>query len=55
MWNVFTAFDYRFSKLLSGLVAWKVLDYDVDRGSGAERFKYDMIHSGPMFALVFHW
>jgi len=55
VWNVSAAFDYRFTKLLSGLVGWKVLDYDVDRGSGAETFKYDMNHSGPLFALVFHW
>ncbi len=55
VWNVFAAFDYRFTKLLSGIVGWKVLDYDVDRGSGAETFKYDMHHSGPLFALAFHW
>jgi hypothetical protein len=51
VWNVFAAFDYRFTKLLSGIVGWKVLDYDVDTGT----FKYDMNHSGPLFALAFHW
>jgi len=55
VWNAALAFDYRFTRLLSGFVGWKVLDYDVDRGSGAETFKYDMNHSGPLFALVFHW
>ncbi|MCP4765720.1 MAG: hypothetical protein GY875_05555 [Gammaproteobacteria bacterium] len=35
--------------------SWRVLDYDVDKGSGADRFKYDMNHSGPLFALAFHW
>jgi hypothetical protein len=55
VWNVFAAFDYRFTKLLSGLVGWKVMDYDVDSGSGADTFKYDMKLSGPLFALAFHW
>lgn len=55
MWNALVAFDYQFTKLLSGFVGWKVLDYDVDTGSGAETFKYDMNHSGPMLALAFHW
>ena len=55
VWNAFAAFDYEFTNLLSGLVGWRVLDYDVDRGSGADRFKYDMNHSGPLLALAFHW
>jgi hypothetical protein len=55
VWNVALAFDYRFTKLLSGLVGWKVLDYDVDTGSGADTFKYDMRHSGPLLALAFRW
>jgi hypothetical protein len=55
VWNAVLAFDYRFTKLLSGFVGWKVLDYDVDQGSGADTFKYDMRHSGPLFALAFHW
>ena len=55
VWNLVLAFDYRFTKLLSGFVGWKVLDYDVDTGSGANTFKYDMRHSGPLFALAFHW
>jgi hypothetical protein len=41
--------------LLSGFVGWKVLDYDVDTSSGADTFKYDMKHSGPLFALAFQW
>jgi hypothetical protein len=55
VWNVALAFDYRFTKLLSGLVGWKVLDYDVDTGSGADSFQYDMRHSGPLLALAFRW
>jgi len=55
VWNALVAFDYRFSGLLSGFVGWRVLDYDVDTGSGATRFAYDMNHSGPLFALTFHW
>jgi hypothetical protein len=55
VWNAFAAFDYRFTKLLSGLVGWRVVEYDVDTGSGAERLQYDMTHSGPGLALTFHW
>lgn len=55
VWNVLAAFDYRFTKLLSAFVGWRVLDYDVDMGSGADTFKYDMNHSGPILALAFHW
>ncbi len=55
VWNAVLAFDYRFTRLLSGFAGWRVLDYDVDRGSGADTFKYDMNHSGPLLALAFHW
>jgi hypothetical protein len=55
VWNAVLAFDYRFTRLLSGFAGWRVLDYDVDRGSGANTFKYDMNHSGPVLALAFHW
>jgi len=55
VWNAALAFDYRFTRLLSGFVGWKGLDYDVDTGSGANTFKYDMRHSGPLLALAFHW
>ncbi len=55
VWNAFAAFDYQFTDLLSGYVGWRVLDYEVDKGSGADRFKYDMNHSGPLLALAFHW
>ena len=55
VWNVLAAFDYRFTKLLSAFGGWRVLDYDVDMGSGADTFKYDMNHSGPILALAFHW
>lgn len=55
VWNAFAMVDYQFSDLLSGFIGWRVLDYDVDTGSGATTFKYDMNHSGPVLALAFHW
>ena len=55
VWNAVVSVNYRFTKLLSGFAGWRVLDYDVDRGSGADTFKYDMKHSGPVFAPAFHW
>ena len=55
VWNALVAFDYQFTKLLSAFAGWRVLDYDVDTGSGADTFKYDMNHSGPILTLAFHW
>jgi hypothetical protein len=55
VWNASLTFDYQFNKLLSGLIGWRVLDYDVDQGSGADTFKYDMTQSGPLLALAFKW
>ena len=55
VWNVLAAFDYRFTRLLSAFGGWRVLDYDVNTGSGPSTFKYDMNHSGPILALAFHW
>jgi hypothetical protein len=55
VWNALAAFDYRFTKLLSAFAGWRVLDYDVNTGSEADTFKYDMNHSGPILALAFHW
>jgi len=49
--NGLIAFDYRFTKLLSGFVGYRHLKYDVDETD----FKYDMTHSGPLLALAFHW
>ena len=55
VWNLLAAFNYRFNEAISAMVGWRVLDYDVDTGSGADQFKYDMNHSGPLLALAFHW
>lgn len=55
VWNALAAVDYRFTKLLSVFGGWRILDYDVDTGSGLDAFKYDMNHSGPVLALAFHW
>lgn len=55
VWNALVAFTYQFTRLISGFAGWRVLDYDVETGSGADTFKYDMKSSGPLLALVFHW
>jgi hypothetical protein len=53
--NGVVLFDYRPKKLLSVLFGWRVLDYDADVGSGADRFKWDMKHTGPLLGLAFTW
>ena len=55
VWNALVVFDYQFTKLPSGFAGWRVLDYDVNTGSGTDTFKYDMNHSGPILALAFRW
>ena len=55
VWNALAVFDYRFTKLITAFAGWRVLDYDVNTGSGADTFKYDMTQSGPILALNFHW
>jgi hypothetical protein len=55
VWNLIVSADYQFNDLLSAFVGWRWLDYDVDEGSGADTFKYDMNHSGPLLALTFNW
>jgi hypothetical protein len=51
VWNALVSFDYRFNNVVSGLVGYRVIDYDVDEPD----FKYQMNHSGPVLALAFHW
>jgi len=51
VWNALVAFDYRFNNVLSGLIGYRAIDYDVDE----DNFKYQMNQSGPALALVFHW
>jgi hypothetical protein len=55
VWNAIFMFDYQFNDLLSAFAGWRLLDYDVDEGSGTDTFKYDMNHSGPLLALTFNW
>jgi len=47
-WQALVAFDYRFNELLSGLLGYRSLDYDVDETN----FKFKVTHIGP---LAFHW
>lgn len=54
VWDALVAFDYQFTMLLSGFAGWRALGYDVNTGSSADTFRYDMNHSGPILALAFH-
>jgi hypothetical protein len=46
-WHVLASVGYRFNRLLSLCVGWRVLDVDREDGD----FVYDMTHSGPFVAL----
>ncbi len=45
---------YRFSKLFQTSVGYRAIGVDYDNGSGAERFRYDMITFGPNIRFGFN-
>jgi len=55
VWHATAMLDYAFSRSLSGLIGYKVLDYDYEDGTGAGRRKIDMTMDGPALALTFSW
>jgi len=47
--------DYRISPRTSFAFGWRHLDVDFEDGDGRDRFKYDVVTSGPQAGLVFHF
>ncbi len=47
--------DWRFGKVASMLLGYRWLDYDIETGSGASRFKFDATLQGPVAAIAFTW
>ena len=52
-WFGNAAFGYRFTDLLSGVVAWRVLSLDREPDSDGNYFKYDVVRNGLGIGLGF--
>lgn len=53
VWQLQADVGYRFSDRVLMTVGYRALDYDYDRGSGTDRFVYDMTTFGPMLRVGF--
>ena len=54
-WQAYPHFDWQFTKWGSLQFGYRWLDVDYETGSGASRFKYDMLIQGPQLGLTFHF
>ncbi len=54
-WQVFPYFGWRFAKWGSLQLGYRWLYMDYETGSGASRFKYDMLNQGPQIGLTAHF
>jgi hypothetical protein len=52
-WNVWAAFDYKFSDKHSLKLGYRYYDMDYSRGSGAEEFGFDGHEDGPLIGFTF--
>lgn len=52
-WNVWCAFDYKFSEKHSLKLGYRYYDMDYSRGSGAEEFGFDGSEQGPVVGFTF--
>jgi len=54
-WQAFPYFGWRFAQWGSLQAGYRWVDTDYETGSGANRFKYDILTSGPQVGLTFHF
>ena len=54
-WNVEGVFLYCVARFVSLGLGYRALDTDYRRGSGAAKFKFDMLIHGPLLGAVFHF
>jgi hypothetical protein len=53
-WQLQGSVGYRFSKLFQTTIGYRIIGMDYDKGSGADRFRYNMDTSGPMIKFGFN-
>lgn len=54
-WQIQGGVGYRFSKLFQTTIGYRIIGMNYEKGSGAERFRYDVNTSGPMLKLGFNF
>ena len=54
-WQVFPYLSWQFTKWGSLQVGYRWLDMNYETGSGASRFKYDMLNQGAQIGFTFHF
>jgi len=54
-WHAFAFIRFQPWKNAAFVAGYRALDQDYEDGSGADRFKYDMLLHGPLFAINFVW
>lgn len=53
-WQIQGSVGYRFSELFQTTIGYRIIGMDYEKGSGADRFKYDVNTSGPLIKLGFN-
>jgi hypothetical protein len=55
-WNVLGAYSWQFAThagvTYSGVVGYRALGVDFEKGSGAGRYEYDTVQHGPLIGLT---
>jgi hypothetical protein len=54
-WQAFPYFTWQFNKCASMQVGYRLVYTDYETGSGLNKFKYDMLTSGPQIGFAFHF
>lgn len=54
-WNTALHFGRRLGEKSTLTLGYRYLDVDYDDGEGLDRFKYDVVTSGPQIGIVFHF
>jgi hypothetical protein len=54
-WQAFPYFNWQISKLASVQAGYRLLYTDYETGSGLNKFKYDMLTSGPQVGFTLHF
>ena len=54
-WQIQGGVGYRFSKLFQTTMGYRIIGMDYEKGSGPEKFRYDITTSGPIIKLGFNF
>ena len=55
VWNAAAHLTYRFNRTVTGLLGYRILDYDIENGSGPQRFAFNGDIQGVVAAVIFSW